>query len=200
MPSLNELKYAALYGVVGVKGDTLNELEHKWLTNQLVPPGGTLNERWYQLFARSGPWNEAAHAWLTTQGAPPGKLNERWYYFWDNYAPVQIEFPDMILTAGTSGGSRVGYQDGSYGDITPDQTTRGDLMTALFCNNSNGRVRFKVQGEYQPDAFTSIEIIGVGTLLAADAVYDYDGVETEYRWDSTGFNLVDATVYAVEWT
>jgi hypothetical protein len=200
MPSLNEVKYAALYPLVGVKGDNLNQLEHKWLVAQGATPG-PLGSMWYQLFARSGvKWNDAAHIWLTGQGAPPGKLNERWYWYWDSLAPVQIVFPDMILTAGDSGGSRVGYNDGSYGDITPDTTTRGDLMTALFCNNSNGRVRFQVQGEYAPDAFTSIEIVGVGTLLAADAVYDYDGTETEYRWNSTGFTLTSGDVYAVEWT
>ena len=112
---------------------------------------------------------------------------------------VGAQYPDMILVAGDSGGSRAGYIEGSYGSITPDHTSKGDLMTALFVNNSNGRVRFKVQGEYPPDAFYAMRIVGVGTLLASQATYDFDGIETEYRWDSTVLSLVSGTTYAVEW-
>jgi hypothetical protein len=141
-------------------------------------------------------WNEAAHAWLDLQGIPDKRtLDERFYLYYTT--PGIIIGGTVTLTAGDNGGARVGFQDGVYGALNPDETSDGYQISALFCNNNNGRVRFKVEGEYQQNRFTSMEIVGVGTLLTADAIYDYDGSETEWRWDGTGFNLVSGTVYAV---
>ncbi len=199
MASLNELKYGTLYALVGVKGDTLNQLEHKWLTTQGVPPGGELGSRWYQLFARSGiKWNEAAHAWLTLQGVPEGKLNSMWYVYWSGQAPGQINMPDLTLGVG-SGGARHGYRSGQYGTAAPDQLVDGNEIRDLYLNNDNGRVVFKVEGTYPQAEFTSIEVVGYGTLDTATAdLFDDSGGETFWRWNNTGWSWTDGDTLAVE--
>jgi len=90
MPTLNEVKYAALQAATGGKG-TLNELELSWLGTKLGEFTGTLNERWYKEFLLNGvatkvglPWNENAYIYLGEQGATGKTLNERWYQFWAN--------------------------------------------------------------------------------------------------------------------
>ena len=90
MPSLNEVKYAALESLAAGNPATLNELEHKWLTVGGVSLGGTLNERYYTLFGKvAGSWNENARSWLIAQGVPDeGTLNEMWYLYWTTvYTP-----------------------------------------------------------------------------------------------------------------
>jgi hypothetical protein len=205
MPTLNESKWNYLFGQVGAPSGTLAELEYRWLASLTGKPSGlTLNEQWHFYLdlqgIPAGSLGQRQYAWLLTTGvtgiSDKLTLNENFYLFW-NQIGVIIAFPDLTLTAGDNGGSRVGFSLGQYGTVTPQQTMSGDAFTALFCNNSNGRVRLQVLNEYAPDSFTSMEIAGVGTLLSADAIYDYDGTETEYRWDGTGFSLVSGDVYAV---
>jgi hypothetical protein len=205
MPTLNEAKYGYLLGQVGPPAGKLNELEYRWLASLTGKPSDlTLNEQWHFYLdlqaIPAGSLGQRQYAWLLTTGvtgiSDKLTLNENFYLFWNQIGGIIIG-GTATLTAGDNGGTRVGFQDGVYGALTPDETSDGDQIVALFCNNNNGRVRFKVEGEYQQNRFTSMEIVGVGTLLTADAIYDYDGSETEWRWDGTGFNLVSGDVYAV---
>lgn len=210
MAHVNELKYAALKILADPVKGHLNELEYQWLAGLhpiLAAQGASLNELWFQEFIIGGaaggakaalPWNTNAYIYLGVKGATADSLSERWYQVWDGGGPVVIVTPDLTLTAGDNGGARVGFRAGSYGSVAPDQLTTGDPILALFCNNNNGRVRFKVAGEYPADSFTSMTIVGQGELLAASATYDYDGAETEWSWMSTGFNLTSGDTYAVE--
>jgi hypothetical protein len=112
MPHLNEVKYAGME-IDGALAPKMNEREHEWLTIQGVSPGGTLNERWYELFGKPGPWNQAAHEWLTDQGVRyPAHLNERWFMYWlgeiiippppsPDYDPLELH-PDWTAVAGPS--------------------------------------------------------------------------------------------------
>jgi hypothetical protein len=108
-----------------------------------------------------------------------------------------INMPDLTLTAGNSGGARHGYDRSSYGAVAPDLLTDGNEIRALYVNNSNGRLIFRVEGTYPQNEFTSMEIVGVGTVNTAAAMHSTGGGETEWRWNGTGFSLVDTQVYAV---
>jgi hypothetical protein len=205
MSNLNEAKVGYLKGQTLAAGSA-PELEYAWLAGLTGKASGlNLEEQWHTyldlLAIPPGSLAERQYAWLLTTGIPGinSKLNlsENFYIFWTQIGGIIIG-GTATLNAGSTGGARVGFQDGVYGALNPDETSDGYQITALFCNNNNGRVRFKVAGQYQRDRFTSMEIVGVGTLLSADAIFDYDGSETEWRWNGTGFNLLDSTVYAVE--
>ena len=202
MPTLNEVKYTALEPLAAGKPATLNELEHLYLTTGGVPEGGTLNERYYTLFGKAaGSWNENARAWLVAQGVPnEGTLNEMWYIYWDGQGGGQVNMPDLTLGVG-SGGARHGYRRGQYGTAAPDQLVDGNEIRDLYLNNNNGRVVFKVEGTYPQDEFTSMEVVGYGTLNTADAdLFDDSGGETFWRWNNTGWSWTDGDTLAVEFT
>ena len=113
----------------------------------------------------------------------------------------QINMPDLTLGVGTSGGTRFGYRRGSYGTSAPDQLSDGNEIRDLYVNNSNGRLVFRVEGTYPQDEFTSIELVGYGTLNTAAAdLFDDSGGETFWRWDGTGITLTDGDTIAVEFT
>ena len=202
MPTLNEVKYAALESLAAGKPATLNELEHDWLTLGGVPLGGTLNERYYTLFGKvAGSWNENARAWLIAQGVPDqGTLNEMFYVYWAGQGGGQINMPDLNLGVG-SGGARHGYRRGLWGTANPNLLTDGNEIRDLYLNNNNGRVVFKVEGTYPQDEFASMEVVGYGTLDTATAdLFDDSGGETFWRWNNTGWTWTDGDTLAVEFT
>jgi len=211
MTTLNEAKWSYLFGEVGPPSGTLNELEYRWLASLTGKPSDlTLNEQWHFYLDLQGipvgPLGQRQYAWLLTTGvtgiSDKLTLNENFYIFWKESGAVTpiIAGNQATLTAGAGTGTRVGFRAGVYGDIAPDVTTSGDPINALFVRNSTGRVRFKVQGEYQRTAFNTMAIVGQGTLLEADANYDFDGAETEWVWSGTGFTLTDGDVYQILFT
>jgi hypothetical protein len=208
MATLNESKYEYLLGQVGPPEGTLNELEYRWLASLTGKPTDLhLEEQWHTyldlLGVPAGPLGQRQYTWLLTTGvtgiSDKLTLNENFYLFWNQIGGI-IVGGEANLTAGTGSGTRVGFRAGVYGDMNPDVTSRNDPINALFVRNSNGRVRFKVQGEYQRTAFNTMAIVGQGTLLEADANYDFDGVETEWVWSGTGFTLTDGDVYLILFT
>jgi hypothetical protein len=205
MAKLNEVKYAALTAALPKAKWTLNGAEHAWLELQGATAGKTLNEKWYEVFARSGvSWNESAHIWLTTQGVSEGgTLNERFFRYWTALAPppVVINMPDLSLTTGSLG-QWVGFRRGGYGSITPDQLSDGNLIRRLRVRNSTGRTDFRVQGLYPQDEFTTMEIVGAGggVLNTVDATFSQANGKTLWRWNGTANILSDATVYVVNFT
>ena len=98
MPTLNEVKYAALLNSTGATPPiTLNELEILWLESK--GRTGTVNEMWYQQFEAAGftgAWNDAASGWLEAFGYV-GTLNEKWYQFWEDGASVN---PNLVVNGG----------------------------------------------------------------------------------------------------
>ena len=111
-----------------------------------------------------------------------------------------INMPDLTLGVG-SGGARHGYRRGQYGTAAPDQLVDGNEIRDLYLNNNNGRVVFKVEGTYPQDEFTSMEVVGYGTLNTADAdLFDDSGGETFWRWNNTGWSWTDGDTLAVEFT
>lgn len=105
MATLNEVKYETMEAQVAPATPLkMNELEHEWLTFKGVPVGGSLDERWYELFsAPDRPWNEAAGVWLKAQGIPDGlTLNERFYLYWLGGAgAVVINNATLLNSTGT---------------------------------------------------------------------------------------------------
>jgi hypothetical protein len=95
MPTLNEVKYAALLNTTGATPPvTINELEVLWLKSN--GRTGTLNEMWLQQFAVAGftgAWNSAASGWLAAFGYL-GTLNERWYQFWTDGGSIN---PNLVV-------------------------------------------------------------------------------------------------------
>jgi hypothetical protein len=95
MPTLNEVKYAALLNTTGATPPvTINELEVLWLKSN--GRTGTLNEMWLQQFAAAGftgAWNSAASGWLAAFGYL-GTLNERWYQFWTDGGSIN---PNLVV-------------------------------------------------------------------------------------------------------
>lgn len=181
MSSLNDLAYAALGGPPPSLQDLLSEFAE---TNSLYG-------------------NSDEDAFLTAAGYPrsAGSLNDRWYAYWENYTPpVEIEFPDLTLNVGNNGANIHGFVWGDFGSINPDQTTRGDNIVRITCNNLQGNFRFRVNGIYAQNAFARMEIVGIGDLFAADAVYSNPMGDTLFYWPNTGLALPDATVLAVNFT
>jgi hypothetical protein len=174
MTTLNDLAYAALGGGPLTLTDRLKTFEE---ANGLTG-------------------NDSQMAFLA---AYSGTLNDRWYQYW-SAAGLIIAGGEADLTAGAGNGTRVGFRAGVYGDLNPDVTSRNDPINALFVRNSTGRVRFKVQGEYARTSFSTMTIVGQGTLLEADANYDFDGAETEWVWSGTGFSLSVGDTYIVNFT
>ncbi len=110
----------------------------------------------------------------------------------------QINMPDLTLGVG-SGGARHGYRRGNFGTANPNLLNDGNEIRDLYLNNNNGRVVFKVEGTYPQDEFTSMEVVGYGTLNTADAdLFDDSGGETFWRWNNTGWSWTDGDTLAVD--
>jgi hypothetical protein len=135
----------------------------------------------------------------TILGAELG-TNKRWSLNFGNSVGLIVNGSKLTMLAGSGVGMRRGYDLGVYGDIEPDTTRKGDPISGIIVNNSNGRVRFRVMSEYPQDAFTTFAIEGNGTLNSADATYNFNGTETEWQWLGTGFTLNDGDVYEVLFT
>jgi hypothetical protein len=208
MATLNEAKWDWLFGQVGPPAGKLNELEYRWLASLTGKPSDlALDEQWHAYLdlqgIPAGSLGQRQYAWLLTTGVTgindKRTLNENFYLFWSQIGLI-IAGGTATMTAGQGNGTRVGFRAGVYGDLDPDVTSRNDPINALFVRNSNGRVRFKVQGEYARTSFNTIAIVGQGTLLEADANYDFDGAETEWVWPGTGFSLSVGDTYIVNFT
>ena len=113
---------------------------------------------------------------------------------------VQILMPDLTLTVGVNGGgTRHGYRRSNYGSVTPDLLLNGDEIRVLRTRIANEDLFFTVEGSHPQNEFTSMEIVGEGILLSANAdVFDDTGLETTWRWNGSGITLDLATVYAVD--
>ena len=176
MSNLNDLQYAGYGGPPGA----LPQLEAEWM----APRGLT--------------GNQSQIDFLDGQAVGPGSLNDRWIEYWGGGG--QINMPDLTLGVG-SGGARHGYRRGNFGTAAPDQLVDGNEIRDLYLNNNNGRVVFKVEGTYPQDEFTSMQVVGYGTLNTADAdLFDDSGGETFWRWNNTGWTWTDGDTLAVEFT
>lgn len=170
MPTLNEVKYAALSGILG-KNAKLNELEHEWLISEGAVPPGSVNELWYQVFAKALPWNGAAHDWLTRQGIPAGKLNERWYQFWEAIDPNNQDIIQVFWNPGLDVADGVYDQVGVIGTLSP-ATWDGNTITRF---GSAGANTFEVvMPQFAGVAAIRVTVDFQGKIRQGDLSYSVD--------------------------
>jgi hypothetical protein len=207
MSKLNDYKMAELAAITGKPVGTFNmvDMEMDWLSRVRGRAGNTLNELWKQEFfaVTAGAakltmaYDDSAMLYLKTLGLIGETLPELWLDFWNGNAPVGIN-ASSTLTVGQSSNQR-GYVRDNYGSMVPDLLGNGDEIRRLTVRNSNGAVRFQVEGDWAQNAFITFEIIGAGSvLLSANAEYSQTPTETHWKWTGTDLSLTTGNVYLVE--
>ena len=177
MATLNEVKYAAMAGVLTYTDPIhLNELEHLYLDDLGAAAGGTVNERWYKVFAASsgfGGWTQAAAIWMTKQGIDDEKINTMWYNYWQLVDPGDPTVQASQWVPALSGVDGV-YDALPTGSLSPN-TFGGQTITFL---GSTGPAEFTVT--------TAAQIVGV-TVIRVSVSFSGKTRQADLAWNGTSY-------------
>ena len=110
---------------------------------------------------------------------------------------VEIAFPELTLVAGRNNNIE-GFIRGVIGSVTPEQTTQGDLFMRLQAHRNTETLRLRVMGDYPQNTFTTMEVVGVGTVASQDADYSKPGGDSLWVWLNSGITLNEGDTFAVD--
>jgi len=80
----------------------------------------------------------------------------------------------------------------------PEHTESGNNIIQIRLSLSGNLVFRVASHDYDFDEFTTLEIIGVGALLTANADFTLLATDSRWVWSNTGFTLNDGQVHFVE--